>query len=67
MVGHALLQPLMSKCVQERVEQAMLVVCYLPARMHAVYTEIPTDRLSWSEPQPVPTDDRGVCLDNPYG
>ena len=35
-----------------------------PARMHTVYTQIPTNHLSWSEPKPVPTDDRWIWINS---
>ena len=39
-----------------------------PTWMHTVYTQIPTDCLSWSEgPKPVPTDNQRVCLNNSMG
>ena len=52
-------------CVQGKSElnkrccSRLSSVFIYPVWMHTVYTQILTDRLSWSGPKPVPTDKRG--------
>ena len=78
-VGHAFLQPLMSAdchanaCKMNKSELnkrccSMLSSMFIyPVWMHTVCTQVLTSsQLIGTQARPVPTEDQGVCLDNPY-